>query len=411
MAGRNEVARRLSPRSGMAGARVAGHRGARGLSDASDWAFLTGDPYPPAGPATEREALALPPFGRGLALLANAAADTDWHAYRWDSELGVNVRLANQPNIVTDPDPTTTTWNYRWAAVEDLVLYGNHFAFLGNPEQNRDTNNAGYPSMLAPVSADDVWVMYDPGQPWAFWWAVGGALIPAGEMFHVSAGNRSGSLLGRGVLAQYAEWLGVAVAAETHAGAYFAAGAMPPAVLQSPTQLTEAQGVELKTKWRAMTSSREPVVLPMGYVLTPVVTSAEAAQLVQSRTWNAEATAMLLGVPPHKLGLQGPTMTYQNVETADIDFIRDSVTRFASPLAAAFTKWLMPRGVSVRFDYTERMRADQRTTSAVLTAYTAAGILSTDEARSVMGRPPAATTETAGTTPAGTPELTPDEVA
>jgi HK97 family phage portal protein len=338
--------------------------------------------------------------------LANAAADTDWHAYRWDADLGVAVRLPNQPNIVTDPDPTTTPWNYRWSAVEDLVLYGNHFALLGKP----DPNNAYRPGWLIPLPADDVWIMWDPGDPAWFVWTVGGEMIDPGAMLHVSAGNRSGEVLGRGVLAQYGHWLGGVVAAEDHAGAYFAAGAMPPAVLQSPTVLTKEQAVDLKTSWRAMTNSREPVVLPSGYVLTPIVSSAEAAQLVESRTWNAEAVAMVLGIPPHKLGLPGPTMTYQNVETADIDFIRDSVTRFASPLAAAFTKWLMPRGVSVRFDYTERMRADQRTTATVLSTYTTAEILSHDEARAVLGRPPRAESVEENGTPADVPELTPEEV-
>ena len=85
-----------------------------------------------------------------------------------------------------------------------------------------------------------------------------------------------------------------------------------------------------------MTSTREPVILPMGYTLTPVVSNAVDAQLVEARTFNAELVAMMLGIPPWKLGLAGPTMTYQNVETADIDFIRDSADRYGAPLAAGF---------------------------------------------------------------------------
>jgi HK97 family phage portal protein len=405
---RNDVARRLSSRPGLGGMRLAGSRGGgRGLTSATDWAWLTGDPYPAAGPATEREALGLPPFGRGLALLANAAADTDWHAARWDPDAGVDVRVPDQPNVLTNPDPTTTPWSYRWAATEDGVLFGNHFALLGDP----DPNNAYRPGWLIPLPADEVWVLTDPAEPGWYSWAIGGEVIQAADLLHVPYGNRSGELLGRGVLWQYGQWLGGAVAAETHSADYFAGGALPPAVLQAPAVLTQDQADDLKAKWRAMTSSREPVVLPTGYVLTPVVSNAEQAQLVESRQWNAEACAMILGIPPHKLGLPGPTMTYQNVETADIDFVRDSVTRYASPLAAAFTKWLMPRGVSVRFDYGSRMRADQRTTAEVLATYVRENIISTDEARTVIGRPPAVPSvqETNGT-PEGVPELTPTEV-
>jgi HK97 family phage portal protein len=416
---RTDVARRLSARPGLAGAHLAGSRSTLGASTGADWAWLTGDPYPPAGPATEQAAMGLPPFGRGLALLCNAGADTDWHAVRYDVDAGVSVRVPNQPNVVDNPDPSTTAWNYRWAAIADGVLFGNHFALLGDP----DPNNAYRPGWLVPLAADQVWMMTDPGNPAWFEWVVGGEEIDPGAMLHVPFGNRSGELLGLGVLRQYADWLGIAVAAEVHAGGYFAGGALPPAVLQSPTALTPDQAAELKTSWRAMTNTREPVVLPTGYVLTPIVSSAEAAQLVESRQWNAEAAAMVLGIPPYKLGLPGPTMTYQNTETADIDFVRDSVTRYASPLAAAFTKWLMPRGVSVRFDYTSRMRADQRTTAEVLTTYTGASILSVDEARAVLGRPPLpepapapapenleppADTPAPEPTPEATPEVAPD---
>lgn len=356
---------------------------------------------PPA--AGELDALELPPFGRGLNLLCSAVASTEWHARRWDPALGVDVRLADQPAVLTDPDPTVTPWHYRWAAIEDLVLWGNHFAIYG--ELDYRTLRPGW---LVPLPADAVWILQDTRSMfWSF--VVGGVELSRDELLHVSAGNRSGELLGRGVIAQYGAWLGGAAAAESHAGAYFAGGALPPAVLQAPQVLTDEQADELKVKWRLMTSTREPVVLPVGYQLTPLISNAEQAQLVQSRQWNAEQVAMLLGIPAWKLSLPGPSMTYQNVETADIDFVRDSVDRWALPLSESFTKWLMPRGTSVAWNYAARMRADQSTTMQVLTGYVAAEILSVDEARAWIGRPPAADTELTGQTPAGTPELTPAE--
>lgn len=413
MATRNDVRRKLSSRSGLGSVRtMAGH--GRGLSRPSEWAFLTGDDYPATPyPATEAEAMGLPPFGRGVALLANAVAGTDWRAMRWDSQLGVSVRIEDQPSVLTDPDPTTTPWHYRWAAIEDLILYGNHMALMG--ELDYRTLRPGW---VIPLPADAVWIMTDPARPGWWVWVVGGVELSADELLHISAGNRSGEVLGRGVLAQYATWLGGTVAAETHAGAYFAGGALPPAVLQSPTVLTQTQADDLKGKWREMTSTREPVVLPMGYVLTPVVSNAEQAQLVESRQWNAAAVAMMLGIPSYKLGLSGPSMTYQNVEMADIEFVRDSVDRYGHPLAQGFTKWLMPRGTSVAWDYAGRMRADQKTTADVLTTYTGAGVLTHDEARAAIGRPPLPVTTAPPPTDeppepepeAARPELTPDEI-
>ena len=137
--------------------------------------------------------------------------------------------------------------------------------------------------------------------------------------------------------------------------------------------MTQEQAAELKTKWRDMQSTREPVVLPSGYVLTPIVSNATDAQLVESRTWNATEVAMLLGIPSYKLGLPGATMTYQNIESADIEFVRDSVDRYAGPLSAAFSMWMMPAGTTVQWDYAHRMRADQKATADVINSYDRVG--------------------------------------
>jgi HK97 family phage portal protein len=360
---------------------------------------------PTAPPATEAEALGLPPFGRAVSLVTNAVASTAWHAQRWDGDLGVDVKLPDQPSVLTDPYPNVTPWHYRWAAAEDLVLYGNHFALYGDLDFR-----TGRPGWVAPVPSEDVWILADPSRPWDYRWVIGGAVFDPDEILHVSSGARSGELLGRGVIAQYGAWLGGAVAAEDHASSYFSGGALPPAVITADQVVTQDQATELKAKWRTLTSTREPVILPRGVTLTPVVSGAVQAQLVESRQWNAQMAANVVGVPGWKLGLPGPTMTYQNVETADIDFIRDSVDRYARPLSESFTKWLMPRGTSVVWDYASRMRADQTTTADVVTKYKTAGIITDDEARAVIGRPPMTATDKTGSTPAGVPELTPSTV-
>ena len=52
-----------------------------------------------ANPASESEALGLPPFGRGVELLAAAVATTSWYAAKWQPGAGVWQRLADQPRM------------------------------------------------------------------------------------------------------------------------------------------------------------------------------------------------------------------------------------------------------------------------------------------------------------------------
>jgi hypothetical protein len=68
----------------------------------------------------------------------------------------------------------------------------------------------------------------------------------------------------------------------------------------------------------------------------------------------------------------------------------------------------MPAGTSVRFDWSSRQRADATTTANTLTAYVAAKILTPDEARTVLGRPPIGAPPE--TTPPDVPEITPASV-
>lgn len=343
---------------------------------------------------TEQVAMGIPAFGRAVALLANAIAGTEWYARKLDKDLGIRVPLEDQPSIVTDPSPLQTIGGYRWAVAEDGILYGNHFALNGDIDWR-----TGRPGWLVPLPADQVWILTDPGNPGWYQWVIGGETFDLDEIFHISFGARSGEILGRGVLDQYSDWLSGVEAAEEYSRDIFAAGALPPAVITTNQGATQTQLDELKLKWKNIVAAREPVILPTGTVVTPVVGNSEQAQLVEARTWNAQQVANAVGVPGWKLGLDGPTMTYQNVETGDIDFVRDSVDRWGRPITETISKWLLPAGTELVWDYDSRMRADQKTTAEVLSAYVAAKILTVDEARAKLNRPPLADADTAPPAP------------
>jgi HK97 family phage portal protein len=360
---------------------------------------------PGAPVVTEQVAMAMPPFGRAVELLCNATAGTQWYARKLDKALGVRVPLEDQPAIVTDPSPLQTLDGYKWSATEDGILYGNHFALNGDLDWR-----TGRPAWVLPLPADQVWIATDPGRPAWYEWVIGGETFDVDEIFHVGFGARSGEILGRGVLTQYAEWLSGVEAAEEYSRDVFAAGALPPAVITTNQGATQVQLDELKLKWRNIVAAREPVILPTGTVVTPVVGNSEQAQLVQARTWNAQQVANAVGVPGWKLGLDGPSMTYQNIEDGDIDFVRDSVDRYGRPLTSHISKWLLPAGTELVWDYDSRMRADQKTTADVLTQYVSSKILTVDEARAKLNKPPLAV-EPAPTTPPTDPAAPTDPPA
>ena len=345
---------------------------------------LDGPLIPQLAPITEDQAMAMPPFGRGVALLANAIAGTDWVARRVDPATGLKLPVPDQPNIVTDPSPLQTLWSYRWGTAVDGILYGNHFGLNGELDWR-----TGRPGWIIPIPADQVWIMTHPDYPGWYEWVIGGETFDLDEIFHIPFGNRSGEILGLGVLQQYSTWLPGAQAAEEYSRDTFAAGALPPAFISVPNTSDEDQMTKLKAQWREVVRTREPVVMKNGTVVTPVVGNAEQAQLVEARKYNAQMIANIVGVPGWKLGLDGPTMTYQNVETGDIDFVRDSVDRYGRPITEAYSKWMLQAGTELSWLYESRMRADQKTTAEVYSAYVNAGVMTKDEVRAkVLNLPP-----------------------
>jgi HK97 family phage portal protein len=373
--------------------------------DRRAWSWLLADPtadVPVPLPATRDEALSIPAFGRGVELLASTVAGVPIDAFRFDPDRGVDMRLADQPTILTDPDPMVTAWHWRYAAAKDLVEAGNHVALLGDVDWR-----TGRPGWLVPLPVAEVGLLEDANQPGWYAFAVAGVMLDPSEVLHISAGNRSGEILGQGVIAQYGEQLGGQLAAEQWASRYVAAGGLPPAIIQHPsvTPGDQAKADDLKTRWRTLVRTGEAMVLPAGAVVTPLQSDAERQQLVQARTWNSQLAGMVLGIPPHMLGLPGPNMTYQNVQSADVAFIRDVVTRWSDPINMSLTKWLLPAGTEARARWAARARTDMETQAKVAAALVAAGIWTVDEARQSIGYEPMDGATDTETTPEGVPNL------
>lgn len=331
----------------------------------------------------ESSLMGLPPFGRGVDLIASAIAGVDLQAWRYDPDQGIDVQLAPGPALLRDPDPLSTPWHWKYALVNDLIVYGNHFAFLGEP------NAEGWPQWTVPIDATLVALARDreTGQ---LAWRVGDQIVAWGSLFHCPAGNRSGKILGRGVLTQYRDSAAGIIATDRHARQYFESGGLPSAVIiGKDPDVSQTQAQQLKDRYRATigAGSREPMVLSSRWEFKEVVSDAEKQQLVEARKFDATLVAMILGLDPHYLGLPGSSQVYQNIEQADIAFVRDTVSRWANPFEAAVSKWLLPAGQSARFAWSDRMRTDRKTRAETIRAEVDAKILTPEEGRREVNRP------------------------
>jgi len=93
-------------------------------------------------------------------------------------------------------------------------------------------------------------------------------------------------------------------------------------------------------------------------------------------------------VPLHLInGTGGDSQTYQNVESAGIQFVRHTLLPYMRRLEDAFSD-LLPPTQRVRFDADEFMRADLSTRVRASQVQIASGMLTPNEARHIEGREP-----------------------
>jgi len=93
-------------------------------------------------------------------------------------------------------------------------------------------------------------------------------------------------------------------------------------------------------------------------------------------------------IPLHLLaGTGGDTQTYQNVESAGINFVRYTLLPWCRRLEDAFSD-LLPAGQRVRFNTDEFTRADLLTRVNAAKEQISAGMMTPNEAREIENREP-----------------------
>ena len=128
-------------------------------------------------------------------------------------------------------------------------------------------------------------------------------------------------------------------------------GGIPSSVLEHPDELSAEQATLLKAQWvdARMSSIGEPAVLSGGVKWTPTQLNPSEMALTDLSQQMESRIAILLGVPPHLVGLPsgGDPMTYANA-TSYFDYHWRAFLRpRAQTVMSALSGWLLPRGTRV----------------------------------------------------------------
>jgi HK97 family phage portal protein len=183
--------------------------------------------------------------------------------------------------------------------------------------------------------------------------------------------------------------IGMSIAMDRFLSQFYGEGATPSSVLETDTAITTEQAQILRDTWEdSHVRRRKPAVLTGGLKWRSITTSAADMQMLEHREAIVRDIARVYRIPLHLIaGTGGDTQTYQNIESAGVNFVRYTLLPFMRRLEDAISE-MLPLTQRVRFNADEFMRADLTTRVRAQQVQIMSGTLSPNEARQQENREP-----------------------
>lgn len=183
--------------------------------------------------------------------------------------------------------------------------------------------------------------------------------------------------------------IGTNIAIDRFLAQFYGDGATPSSVLETDNNLSPEAAEVLRQTWvDTLYKNRKPAVLTGGLKWRSVTVSASDMDTINYREAIVRDISRAYRIPLHMInGSGGDTQTYQNVESAGINFLRHTLLPWCRRLEDLITE-LMPPAEQVRFDVNEFARADLLTRVRAQQVMIMSGTLTPNEARHIEGREP-----------------------
>jgi hypothetical protein len=311
---------------------------------------------PAALPTSEKYVLGESVTHRCVELIADAIASAKWTEWRNDEPIEPPSRLVRRPWGDYDGGPTRRDWAWKVAATMALYSWCPLLRTGG-------TDSEGVVGSLVPVLPGDVGRI--PGS--RNWTYRGEDVGPRGIRVILRTVWPSIDSEVASVLALARNVFAAAMAATAAEAAFWDAGGAPHTVLTyEKGSLPQATLDELRAKYvqQRIDNPGQPAVLAGGLKLEAFGGDLGTSGAGEAAARVGAAVARYFGVPPHYANVPNyaSSLTYQNTETAGIDFVRYTLSAYAASIGDALGEELPGDGVvgrTVRLDLGHLTRAEQ----------------------------------------------------
>lgn len=218
---------------------------------------------------------------------------------------------------------------------------------------------------------------------------VAGEVWPTEDIWHVRAFPVPGGVAGLSPVEYARQSIGLGLAAEKYGARFFGDGATPQGILTTDQKLSSEQAETTAARWRQLHGdARKVAILSGGFTFTPISIAPEESQFIDTQRFTVAQIARVFGVPPELVGGDaGNSLTYANVESRALDFLRYSVQPWLVRLEVALSA-LLPRNQVVKFNPNALLRATTKERYEAHEIALRAGFLTVDEVRALEDLPP-----------------------
>ena len=304
------------------------------------------------------KALSYPAVWACVRVVAESIAGLPWKVYRRRPD-GTREPMEEHPvaNLLNRrPCSEMGAFEWRESMMAAALLWGDAYA-----EIERDLS--GRPIGLWPIEPHRVEIKRDDAG--VLYYEVrnensGPTLLREDDVYHIHGLGPTG-LHGYYVVALFREAIGLGLATQEQAAAFFGNAGMPSGFLTHPGMVDAEKAKELLTNFEARhrgPQRRSRVgLLQGGLAYVPVATTNEDAELDKSRTFQILEACRIFRVPPHKVA-ELSRATFSNIAEQETAFGRDTVLPWAQRLEQEADAKLFVANVGLRQPFYSRLNVD-----------------------------------------------------
>lgn len=319
-----------------------------------------------------------------VTLLADSVAMMPLDLYR---EVGSRYEKLPKPLVLRKPNADQTMFEFVHQFIATLAIHGTCFVYA--------PREGGQLIELRNIHPDRVTIQIDMDMNSATYGERTYKIAGSNEVFtsenlkQVDWLRFPNQLRGISPIDSLRQAIGTNIAIDRFLAQFYGDGATPSSVLETDTNLSPESAEVLRQTWvDTLYKNRKPAVLTGGLKWRSVTVSASDMDTINYREAIVRDISRAYRIPLHMInGSGGDTQTYQNVESAGINFLRHTLLPWCRRLEDLISE-LLPRPQKVRFDVNEFARADQLTRVRAQQVMIMSGTLTPNEARQIEGREP-----------------------